>query len=414
MFGLKRTKRRPHEAFTKRWEQALGGAFIVDRAGIVLGFDGRMERLTGWPAVDVVGRPKDMQHPAGSLYDGEIPTGSGARRIELRLHCKDGNTLDVEASIERLYGRGERVAVRALKLLSFSGDSEQTPCVDGRDSLTGLHDRETFDRQVDAAFRAAKKQARPLAVVLADIDHLRRINDQMGRRAGDDILRALARILRSSTDEDGGIARVGEDEFALLLPGSGRGEVRQAAARLRHTVERHRFFGSAHADAPAVTLSLGAATYPADAESGADLMRRAEEALDEARLLGRNRVWCYTRRARVSIEVPIYYDSSEPALAGFTHDLSPSGLFVHTSAPVDEGMRCALAFPLPSHRGKVHVVGRVVRTVSEDDGPQPDGQVPGMGIEFESFGREDRRAIEVYLHGNESRRTPQYQAALGA
>jgi uncharacterized protein (TIGR02266 family) len=148
-----------------------------------------------------------------------------------------------------------------------------------------------------------------------------------------------------------------------------------------------------------VTLSLGAASYPTDADNEAD----PTEALNEARSLGRNRVWCYMRRPRVPLRAPVYLEGSSPLLLGFTQDLSPSGLFVATSAPIDVGMRCALSFPLPTAHGNVHVIGRVVRTVATRKEPEAEVRSPGMGVEFERFGPEDRRAIEAYLYENESR-----------
>ena len=66
-------------------------------------------------------------------------------------------------------------------------------------------------------------------------------------------------------------------------------------------------------------------------------------------------------------------------------------------------MRCALSFPLPSADGNVHVIGRVVRTVPLAGGTYGDVRSPGMGVEFEKFGPEDRHAIEAYLYENESR-----------
>lgn len=403
MFRKKRGTASRESSSPHRWAELAGAAFIVDRHGTVLAFDDRMERLTGWPAVDIVGRHKDLTGSGlepgapGSLYDGNLDVPAVAQNVELRLRRRDASLLDVEAGVARLPGRGDRVSVTIHRVLSVSGETIEGRGLDGRDPLTGLIDGGAFVRHLGDAFRAAVEQGRPLALLLADVDHLRRINDRGGRTAGDEVLRRLAGILRATTNIDGGIARVGEDDFAILLPDTGRGGARQTAARLRFTVERFRFFGGAGTDdLPRVTLSIGGASYPADADSGSDLMKRAREALDEARTLGRNRVWCYTRRRRVPLEVPVYFDSTEAILAGFSHDVSPSGLFVHTSQPVEIGMRCALAFPLPDHEGKVHVVGRVVRTVLESE---PSGtRVPGMGIEFERFGREERRAIEAYLH----------------
>ena len=134
-----------------------------------------------------------------------------------------------------------------------------------------------------------------------------------------------------------------------------------------------------------------------------DLLSRATEALDEARSLGRNRVWCYMRRPRVPLRTPVYLEGSSPLLLGFSQDLSPSGLFVATPSPIDVGMRCALSFPLPTAAGNVHVIGRVVRTVPAAPEAAVELRLPGMGVEFERFGPKDRHAIEAYLYENESR-----------
>jgi uncharacterized protein (TIGR02266 family) len=120
--------------------------------------------------------------------------------------------------------------------------------------------------------------------------------------------------------------------------------------------------------------------------------------------MGRNRVWCYLRRPRIPLEVPVFFEGAESLLVGYTRDLSPSGIFVQTAVPIEIGMRCALAFPLPGRDSKVHVIGRVVRSVPPETSPgSSDMRIPGMGVEFERFeGATDRRAIEAYLHSNES------------
>jgi uncharacterized protein (TIGR02266 family) len=167
-------------------------------------------------------------------------------------------------------------------------------------------------------------------------------------------------------------------------------------------VERFRFFGVSEGSAVLpVTLSLGAASFPADTDNAIDLLGRAREALEEARSFGRNRVWCYLRRPRVPLQVPVYFDGIDSTLLGFSLDLSPSGIFVQTRSPIDIGMRCALAFPLPGSDGNVHVIGRVVRTVPPEHAPVGELRVPGMGIEFERLGTPDRRALELFLHRNE-------------
>ena len=103
------------------------------------------------------------------------------------------------------------------------------------------------------------------------------------------------------------------------------------------------------------------------------------------------------------VELPVYFDADQSLLVGISRDLSPSGVFVQTAAPVDVGMRCALQFPIPGQHQPVRVIGRVVRTVPPEIGPASrDVRIPGMGIEFERFGPQDRGAIERFLHLRES------------
>ncbi|MHC4910684.1 MAG: GGDEF domain-containing protein, partial [Planctomycetota bacterium] len=369
-----------------------------------------MEALTGWPAVEMVGRagnrirvPSDGSSlDAAPLYDGVIPAVRGSRRMDLTVNCRDGRRLELNAEVQRLAGPGERIQVTTLSVLSLSPTDKSTQGLEHHDSLTGLLDADAFAARLTSEFADAATSAKPLALVIADVDRLRSINDAHGHAAGDDVLRRLAGILRVAIERDDLLFHLGDDDFAILLPGAGRGDARQVAAGIRSTVERYHF-RSQDADSR-VTLSLGAASFPADAENGSDLLERAGDALDEARSMGRNRVWCYLRRPRVPLEVPVYFDGVDSLLVGYTRDLSPSGIFVQTSAPVEIGMRCALNFPLPGHDGRVHVIGRVVRTVPAPiTSDEQAARIPGMGVEFERFsGRKDRRVIESFLHANES------------
>jgi len=333
------------------------GSFIVDRLGTILGLDRGVEVLTGWPAVEVVGRNKDLPRPAESsgdvratrddlpLYDGEIPAVPKSRAINLTLNCQDGRRMEVEAMTSPLPGPGDRILVRILRVVALSADDEVPAGRSRRDDLTGLLNRDAFRAQLALDLREATAAAKPLALILADVDHLRHVNDR----------RLFPR------DSDGAESRI--------------------------------------------TLTLGAASFPTDAESGSDLMDRATEALNEARMMGRNRVWCYLRRPRIPVHVPVFFDGSEPLLVGYSRDLSPSGIFVQTSVPLDIGMRCAFNFSLPGHDDRVRVIGRIVRSIPPDmtSESNADVRIPGFGVEFERFGcAGDRTAIDAFLHGSES------------
>ena len=376
-----------------------GGSFLVDRHGTIVGFDGGMERLTGWTAADVVGRsagvPIFVQGPFIPALEHDV--------AEIALLARDGNVLDVEVSVVRCEGAGDRYTVTVARVVARNEGGRIAPTA-GRDPLTGLATRESFLERLGGEMREAAAGGRPLALVVADVDHLRKVADTWGREAAATVLRKLAGILRATVREDDLVARLTDDDFAVILNGLGRGSARQVAARLRSTIERFRFTSTWDGDSSfSVTLSLGAASYPTDADNEVDLLTRATEALDEARSLGRNRVWCYMRRPRVPLRTPVYLEGSSPLLLGYTQDLSPSGVFVATPDPIDVGMRCALSFPLPTAQGNVHVIGRVVRTVPVQARSAVEARSAGMGVEFERFGAEDRHAIEAYLYENELR-----------
>lgn len=392
------------------------GAFIVDGRGIVLGLDARTEALTGWSASDVVGKHKDLggqpasgakslgSPPPSSFYEGSIPVPFDSDSFGLRLFRRDGRVLDVEALATRLAGAGERVGVNIVRIVSVSQRSGEPAVTETQDALTGLLNQPTFLERLGAVLDRSAAGGSPLALILADVDHMRRVNDQAGRKSGDEALCNLASMLRAETNKEDLLARLGDDDFAIALRDAGSREARETAGRLRATAGRFPFFGSRFGKDPIrLTLSFGAAAYPADAENATDLLDRAREALRQARAHGRDRVWCYARRPRTMLRAPVYLDGSEPLLVGIAKDLSPSGIFVQTPAPLRAGMRCALSFPLPGWEGNVHVIGRVVRAVP----PRPiesaaGGPLSGMAIEFERFSPGDQVAVENFLHANET------------
>ncbi len=398
--------------------QVETGSLIVDRTGSVLGFDQGLEFLTGWQAAEVVGHRKKLERVleataeaerqiiAVPLFEGRLATAaSGSAAQQLRFNCRDGSSLLAEVAIERLSGTGERKLVKVLRVLARTAPSIPLGDTKSIDDLTGLLDRNGFVRRLTEDLARAAERSRPLALIVADVDHLRNVNDALGHARGDEVLRKLAGILRVTFGDETRTARLMDDEFAVIMTNAGRGDARQLAASLRSSIEQFRFFDRRTLEsAPRITLSIGAASFPADADTTDDLMDRAYDALDEARSLGRNRVWCYVRRPRVPVEMPVYFDAVDSLLVGYSRDLSPSGIFVQTAEPMEIGMRCALTFRLPGQEGCVHVIGRVVRCVPSNPGRSDEEiRIPGMGLEFERFGGPtDRSAIESYLHQNES------------
>jgi diguanylate cyclase (GGDEF)-like protein len=133
-----------------------------------------------------------------------------------------------------------------------------------------------------------RNDSAPIAALMVDVDHFKRINDTHGHAAGDEVLKQVARVLQESIRETDIPVRFGGEEFILFLVGASAFGMRDYAERIRSAIERHRF--SIDSDQQiAVTVSLGAAMRHQQ-ESLDELIRRADGALYRAKQAGRNRV----------------------------------------------------------------------------------------------------------------------------
>jgi diguanylate cyclase (GGDEF)-like protein len=159
------------------------------------------------------------------------------------------------------------------------------------DPLTGLANRRAFEEALGAELARAARHGRPASLVYVDLDHFKAVNDTHGHACGDEVLQGFARVLRRSCRRGDLPARVGGEEFAVLLPGTGRVPATLVAERIRRTTEAHPL-GRA-ADVP-VTVSVGLTSTEGrpSLPGAAELLGAADEALYRAKAEGRNRVTC--------------------------------------------------------------------------------------------------------------------------
>jgi diguanylate cyclase (GGDEF)-like protein len=159
------------------------------------------------------------------------------------------------------------------------------------DGLTGVANRRRFDEALDEACATATEQREPLSLVLIDLDHFKRLNDEQGHLDGDDALRAVASILAERTNSRGGLAaRYGGEEFAWLLPGVPLDVAKSEAESFRILV-REAGIRHAGADSGIVTASLGvSASSGASVITPLSLIAAADAALYRAKSGGRDRV----------------------------------------------------------------------------------------------------------------------------
>jgi diguanylate cyclase (GGDEF)-like protein len=154
-----------------------------------------------------------------------------------------------------------------------------------KDALTGAYNRRHFHERMSAELAFASRHSTPLSLLMIDIDHFKKVNDQHGHVIGDKFLQTLARRLRSIVRAEDLLARYGGEEFAILSRVDAKGAL-PFAERIRAQVSERSF--SSHGIEMKVTVSIGLASVPA--ESPKQLLESADEALYRAKRAGRNRV----------------------------------------------------------------------------------------------------------------------------
>ncbi len=147
------------------------------------------------------------------------------------------------------------------------------------DPLTGAHNRRSLESIANREIKAAERHGHSLAVLVIDIDHFKRVNDEQGHEAGDAALRSLTQIVHACLREEDTISRLGGDEFVVLMPHADTASAMIGAERLRTAVEA----------GARMSISIGVAEW-STGEGLFDMLRRADDALYRAKEGGRNRI----------------------------------------------------------------------------------------------------------------------------
>lgn len=212
--------------------------------------------------------------PLRALEEGASRFGSGDLDYRIPLRTNDEFARLVEtfnAMASRIQG-----AQQTLSDLSV------------RDSLTGLYNNGEFYRLLEAETARSLRYDHAFAVLMLDLDHFKRINDNFGHPAGDVALRRLATILTSMLRPVDCVARYGGEEFAIILPETPLSGALQVAERLRAAIAETSIDVGIE-KAVGVSVSIGIAACPDHARSGRELVALADRALYEAKRTGRNR-----------------------------------------------------------------------------------------------------------------------------
>jgi diguanylate cyclase (GGDEF)-like protein len=203
----------------------------------------------------------------------------------LRSRCKvleDGGRMVTYGNVSDLVRTADEMSELAMK-----------------DTLTGIYNRRHFMARLEAEWKRFRRYERPLSLLILDIDHFKSINDRNGHDVGDEVIVAVAKLCATKTRDSDVAARIGGEEFAIILPETNLDDARAAAERLRTAVAEHAF--QTRTGPLNVTISVGAALAEANVAGLAELMKRADDALYAAKHAGRNCV------AAVINDVPVAF-----------------------------------------------------------------------------------------------------------
>ncbi|OKO79777.1 diguanylate cyclase [Bradyrhizobium sp. NAS96.2] len=260
-------------------------------------------RLLGWAPNQLLDTPALAGVNANDLPQVEqtvsfLRTGQAeeARIIYRNRHREKGEIwLETALRVTRNPKSGEIDGVVAISrdMTEHKDLEDKLAVLASSDGLTGLANRRHFDEQLESEWERAKREGTPLSLLLLDVDHFKKFNDQYGHQAGDGCLRSVARVLSEQARRPADVAaRYGGEEFALLLPNTDAAGCAQVGERIRQAI---RDLGILHALNPPsrlITLSLGGATHlPAsDKLHCASLIEAADKALYAAKECGRDRL----------------------------------------------------------------------------------------------------------------------------
>jgi diguanylate cyclase (GGDEF)-like protein/putative nucleotidyltransferase with HDIG domain len=192
------------------------------------------------------------------------------------------------------------------------------------DGKTGLLNARYLDKAFAQEFERAERYGRPLAVLMADLDYLRNINNTYGHMAGDTVLKAIGAIIQGAIREADIAGRFGGEEFVVVLPEADRHAAETVAERIRRSVEAAAFTLPNQAAPIRATISVGVACFPDDSQTQAGLQESADIAAYEAKRRGRNRVIC-------AADVPDAIAVGLPTMAGTHNPALPEPALVPSS-----------------------------------------------------------------------------------
>lgn len=305
-----------------RISQLVGERLKVPKFSIMLLEDGRLEVKSAYPTADVIGMVFDVGNGAcgraaetrKAVYvadleaDTEIyvrkrpstPESGSLLAIPMIHQDTVMGVLNLERPEKNAFAQDEiellsAVASQAAIAVQNARLHEQTVALSITDPLTGAPNRRHLMTRLEMEVARANRFGTQLSVLMVDIDHFKQLNDLNGHRAGDEVLRKVCDLLRANVRKVDLLARYGGEEFVIILPQVTKDEGWEVAEKLRKVIEETDFEYGKTQPLGKITISVGLANLPVDAESQENLVDCADSALYACKRAGRNKAIAYAQ-----------------------------------------------------------------------------------------------------------------------
>jgi len=277
-------------------ESAAEGIVIIDERGLIEFFNRAAQRMFARQAEDVIGKNIRvlMPEPHASAHDGYIARylRDGEARImgrprEVVALRKDGAQFPIEINVTEIRLGGTRHFAGIVRDISARKQAEERiHRLAHYDSLTGAPNRALFYDRLSQAVRVAKRDGHELALLYLDLDGFKPINDSLGHEAGDAILKSVVERIRRVARESDTVARIGGDEFTVILPKiAAREDAGMVAEKIIDALSPGFYLGTQEQEVH-IGASVGIAIFPGDAKDIDALVRTADASMYEAKRTG--------------------------------------------------------------------------------------------------------------------------------
>jgi len=288
----------------ENWSQAILGAIgdgviSLDAAGVVDYLNPSAERITGWTRATAIGAHVVAVLPLIGLR--EPPTHPDVTALSAWFHSageasttlrvRDGSEREIQLSVSVLmdvHGAPQGLVLTFRDISQTANLIRELAHRVSHDPLTGLYNRDEFERRLKRLLGDAQSAGGPHALCFIDLDQFKLVNETCGSAAGNALLKQVAAALQALVGENDLLARLGDDAFGLLLPQMSANHAMQVAQQIVDTLEHMRFgWGDRQF---AIACSIGVAAIAPDAQNIDDLLIAAGAACQVAKEQGRNRV----------------------------------------------------------------------------------------------------------------------------